>query len=421
MYSMIRRTTLADRQQIVALKKADQSHQAVADATGWSVETVREVWRNFQKAEEAGPTTAKVGRPATGPLSTFDPLVRYAALRRKLERPQAGPDVILADMAIRPSLRGLRVPSSSSLGAYFKTFEERLVTPRPHLQLPGQSSQLAPVTAVHECWLLDFDEGLNWSGVGWTNVMNLTDLATGIKIGSYVHPAGSVQKRHLIPWEQIQANLRLAFSRWGLPDRIRTDRDRRLVAPGEYPVPMPFTLWLAGLGIQHEIIQRVTQNGGVERFHRTWEGRLLDLPLGSDWQDVQDYVNYEVWRMNAVLPSRGRNCRRRPPLLVYPEARTPRRYYSRQEELHIFQLKRVEEYLSTGRWLRRTSTQGQFRFHSDSLNARRPYTRQIVVVTFHTETGQFQVRPAESDDVILRFRPDWLSVTAITGLEDEKV
>ena len=416
---MMRRTTLADRQHIVALKKAGQSHQVVADATGWSVETVRKVWRNFQRAGKAGLTAAQIGRPASRPLSTFDPLVRYVALRRKLERPHAGPDVILADMAIRPSLQGLHLPSSSSLGAYFSTFGDRLVTPRRHLQLPGQSSQLAPVTAVHECWLLDFDELLNWPGVGWANVMNVTDLATGIKIGSYVHPAGSPQKRYLISWEQIQANLRIAFSHWGLPDRFRTDRDRRLVAPGEYPVPMPFTLWLAGLGIQHEIIQRVTQNGGVERFHRTWEGRLLDLALGSDWQAVQDYVNYEVWRMNAVLPSRGRNCRRRPPLLVYPEARTPRRYYSFQEELRIFQLERVEAYLAEGRWLRRTSAKGQFSFQSDVLNAKKPYARQIVMITFNARTHQFQVRPAESDEVILRFRPDWLSVAAITGLEDK--
>lgn len=418
---MMPRTTLADREQIVALKKAGQSHPAVSETTGWSVETVRKVWRNFQRAEETGLVAAKVGRPATGSLSTFDPLVRYVALRLKLERPHAGPDVILADMAIRPSLRGWHLPSGSSLGAYFSIFGERLVTPRRHLQLPGQSSQLAPVTAAHECWLLDFDEGLNWPGVGWANVMNLTDLATGIKIGSYVHPAGSAQKRHLISWEQIQANLRMAFSRWGLPDRIRTDRDRRLVAPGEYPVPMPFTLWLVGLDIQHEIIQRVTQNGGVERFHRTWEGRLLDLPLGSDWQAVQDYVNYEVWRMNAVLPSRGRNCRRRPPLLVYPEACIPRRCYSPQEELAIFQLERVEAYLATGRWLRRTSSKGQFRFHSDFFNAKKPYTRKIVVITFNLETGQFQVCPAESDDVILCFRPDWPSVTAITGFEDGEV
>jgi len=415
----MRRTTRADRQQIVALKKAGGSYEAVSTMTGWSVETVRQIWRRFRQAEGATLCDAKVGRPAAGRLSTFDPLVRYAALRLKRERPHAGPDVILADMALRPSLRGLRLPSSSSLGAYFSTFGDRLVRPRPHWQLPEQSSRLLPVQEAHECWLLDFDEGLNWSGVGWTNVMNVSDLASGIKIGSFVHPAGSAQKRHLTSWPQIQAAFRVAFSRWGLPDRIRTDKDRRLVAPGEYPVPMFFTLWLVGLGIRHEIIQRVTQNGGVERFHRTWEARLLDLALGPDWVAVQDYVNYEVWRMNAVLPSRGRNCRRQPPLLVYPEARTPRRYYSLQDELDIFQLERVEEYLAKGRWLRRTSVQGQFRFHTDVLNAKTRYARQVVVITFDLETRQFQARPAESDEVILSFRPDWLSVAAITGLERE--
>jgi len=417
---MIKRTTLADRQHIVALKRAGLSHQAVAKATSWSVEVVRKVWRKYRRAKEAGLADVKVGRPATGKLSTFDPIVRYVALRRKLERPHAGPDVILADMAIRPSLRGIALPSSSSLGAYFQSFGERLITPRRHMQLPGQHSRLEPATAAHECWLLDFDAGLNWHGVGWVNVMNISDLATGIKIGSFVHPAGSAQKRHQISQKQIQANFRIAFSRWGLPDRIRTDRDRRLVAPGEYPVPMLFSLWLAGLGIQHELIQRVTQNGGVERFHRTWEGRLLDLPLGSDWQDTQDYVNYAVWRMNAILPSRGRNCRRRPPLLVYPQARQARRHYSLQDELSIFQLERVEDYLDKGRWLRRTSDKGQFSFHT-VLNATTAHKRQIVVITFESVLHQFQVRPVESDKITLSFRPDWLSVTAITGLEDTKI
>lgn len=194
----MRRTTRADRQQIVALKKAGESHRAVSAITGWSFETVRKVWRRFRQTGEVDLCDAKVGRPAAGLLSTFGPLVRYAALRLKWERPHAGPDVILADMAIRPSLRGLRLPSSSSLGAYFSTFGDRLVTPRPHWQLPEQSSRLLPVRDAHECWLLDFDEGLNWSGVGWTNVMNVSDLVTGIKIGSFVHPAGSAQKRHLI-------------------------------------------------------------------------------------------------------------------------------------------------------------------------------------------------------------------------------
>jgi len=340
--------TLADRQQIVALKRSGKSHREVAESTGWSIETVRKVWRRYRQDGEAGLRPLKRGRPATGAMSTFDPIVRYVALKLKRQRPRAGPDVILADMAIRPSLQGHQLPSSSSLGAYFSSFGERLITPRRHTQLPKQSSVLAAVRAVHECWMLDFDEGLSWPGVGWANVMNLSDFVSGIKIGSFVADAGPPQNRQLMSWPQIQRNLRLAFTHWGLPERIRTDRDRRLVAPGNYPVPMAFTLWLVGLGIQHEIIQRVTQNSGVERFHRTWEGRLLDLQLGSDWNRVQDFITYEVWRMNAVLPSRGRHCHRRPPLLVYPQARSPRRYFSPAEELAIFDMERVKDYLASG-------------------------------------------------------------------------
>jgi hypothetical protein len=138
--------------------------------------------------------------------------------------------------------------------------------------------------------------------------MNLTDLATGIKMGSYVHPAGSPQKRHLIPWEQMRANLRLAFSRWGLPDRIRTDRDRHLVAPGEYPVPMPFTVWLAGLGIQHEIIQRVTQNGGYEFTGITlwyeFAGNCAMVRIyGDSYQPLQFNRLHRSWHPQFILPS----------------------------------------------------------------------------------------------------------------------
>ena len=108
---------LADRQQIVASRKAGQSYRPIAAATGWSYEVVRKVWYNHKRSEETGLPAAKVGRPATGLLSTLDFV-----------------------------------------------------------------------------WLLDFDEKLNWPSVGWTNVMNVPDLATGITMGSYVHPAGSPPK-----------------------------------------------------------------------------------------------------------------------------------------------------------------------------------------------------------------------------------
>jgi hypothetical protein len=418
---MKRQTTLADRQEIIALLRAKQSQAAVAAATGWSIETVRKVWRAYREQGEQGLAAGKVGRPRRGKLSSFPGLVRYVALRLKRQRPHAGPDVILADMALRPSLQGLKLPSSASLSSYFSQFGERLVTPRSHRQLPGQPSQLAWAYAPHECWLLDFVESVSWPGVGWTNVMNVVDFATSLKICSQVEAAGGANHRQHMSWAHIREHLRAAFERWGLPDRIRTDHDRRLVAEGDYPVPMPFTLWLVGLGIHHELIQRVTQNGGVERANRTWQARLLDLPLGSDWTANQDYVNYETWRMNAVLPSRGRQCQRQPPLLVYPQALNPRRFYRRQDELALFDLTRVEAYLAQGRWLRHTSARGQFHFQSDLLSLGTAYARQTVVITFDLAQRQFQVRSAQSDRILLQFRPHWLSVAAITDLGETVV
>jgi len=417
---MQKRTTLADREEIVALKRSGLTYDQISDKTGWSKETVRRVWRAYRDHGPAGLLTQPLGRPATGPMSTFDPLVRYVALRLKLGHRKHGPDIILADMRLRPSLKGLLLlPSPAVLGRYFQQFGERLVTPRRHLQLPRESTQLTPARVPHDVWQLDFDEGLHLPPLGWVNVFNITDMASGMKPGSFVHDAGPPQARHLITWAQMRDDLRDAFCQWGLPLVIRTDRDRRLVAPGDYPVPMFFTLWLVGLGIRHETIRRVTQNGQVERSHRTWEDRLLYPPPAhiNTTPAFQEWVRYQVWRMNAVLPSRARNCRRRPPLLAYPETRHNSRYFSREEESAIFDVERVYEFLAEGRWLRRVSAQGQFSFQNDLLYVGKRYARTLVVITFDPLDRQFIVKPGQLNQELMRFCSDWLSQESITGLQ----
>ncbi len=416
---MQKRTTLADREEIVALKRFGLTYDQISDKTEWSKETVRRVWRAYRDHGPVGLLAQSLGRPVTGPLSTFDALIRYVALRLKLEHRKHGPDIILADMRLRPSLKSLLLPSPAVLGRYFQQFGERLVTPRRHLQLPRESTQLTPARIPHDVWQLDFDEGLRLPPLGWVNVFNITDMASGMKPGSFVHDAGPPQARHLITWEQMRDDLRDAFCQWGLPLVIRTDRDRRLVASGDYPVPMFFTLWLVGLGIRHEIIRRVTQNGQVERSHRTWEDRLLCPPPAyiNTIPEFQEWVRYQLWRMNAVLPSRARNCRRRPPLLAYPEARHNSRYFSREEELAIFDVERVYEFLAEGRWLRRVSAQGQFSFQNDLSYVGKQYTRTLVIITFDPLDRQFIVKPGQLNQELMRLCPDWLSQEAITGLQ----
>ena len=68
---MMRRTMLADRQQIVALRKAGQSYHSIAATTGWGLQVVRKIRYDHKRSEETGLLAGKVGRPATGPLSNL--------------------------------------------------------------------------------------------------------------------------------------------------------------------------------------------------------------------------------------------------------------------------------------------------------------------------------------------------------------
>jgi hypothetical protein len=213
----------------------------------------------------------------------------------------------------------------------------------------------------------------------------------------------------------MQASLRQAFTQWGLPKRIRTDRDRVIVSEGNYPFPKCFTLWLVGLGIEHQLIRRVTENGCVERAHQTWEGRLQGYGPFENLSAWQHIIDYERWRMNAVLPSRGRNCRRQPPLMVYPEARTPLRFYRPADELALFDFGRVQAYLSSGQWFRKTSVNGVFSFNSQIFILGRAHKESIALITYDPILG-FQVACPPDSSTISTIDVDGLSVSDITGL-----
>jgi len=415
---MKRYTNYADRQEIIVLHQQDQSYHQIAQETGWSFEVVRKICRNYQREGERALQPRPLGRPASGPLSTFDPLVRWASLRLKCQHPGWGPDVVLAEMATRPWAKRVKLPSASQIGFYFSQFGERLVRVRPHKQLP-QAEPLKPaVRRVHGCWQLDMDEQVALPGYGPAHILNLVDYASGLKIGSSVWPAQQAGRPCRVSWPQMQHSLRQAFSKWGLPQRIRTDRDRVIVTPGNYPFPQPFSLWLVGLAIEHELIRRVIENGSVERSHRTWEGRLSGYgpyPHLAQWQQL---IDYELWRMNAVLPSRGRHCRRQPPLVVYPEARIPQRWYRPQDELALFDWQRVQDYLATGQWLRHTNGKGQFSFNGQKFQAGLAYKRRWVQIIYLSD-DTFQVTCHPDKTSLKTIQVTGLTVSDITGLASQ--
>lgn len=407
-------TDFADQQTILRLRKEGQVYTEIAQETGWSYETVRKVCRAGK------PQSMRVlGRSAKGVLSSFDPRVRFACLKIKLRHRRWGPEVVRAELEKWAWAKEVNLPCASQIGAYFSQFKERLVKVRSHLQLPHASPVPPPPPQAHSCWQIDVQEKVDLSGCGQVNVLDIVDTFTGIKIGIFLFPARQGSRFCKVSLEQYRQALRWSFERWGLPDRIRTDRERVLVPEGDYPYPSVFTLWLTGLGIEHELIRRVIENGSVERSHRTRFDRLEGYgPFTfSEWQEI---AQYEAWRMNVVLPSRGRHCRRKPPLLVYPQAAQPKRWYRSAEELDLFELERLKTYLTQGKWLRHTSSKGQFSFHVQKYNLGVRFRSQWLQITY-SPTGLFQVTSPPASDILLTFTVDDLTVEAITGLPSSSV
>ena len=124
--------------------------------------------------------------------------------------------------------------------------------------------------------------------------------------------------------------------------------------------------------------------------------------------------------MNVVLPCRGKHCHRRPPLLVYPQAAYPRRWYRTAEELDLFDLERVNIYLIQGKWLRHTSSKGQFSFHVQKYNLGVRFHSQWVQVTY-SPIGVFQVTSPQDSEILLTFATNDLTLQAITGLHTDMV
>jgi transposase len=406
---MKRYTDYADQQTIIRLRGEGSSYSKIVKETGWSYETVRKLCRR-----KLPQTAQKMGRPAKGLLSSFDPRVRFACLKIKRRHRCWGPDVVRAELAKREWAPEVKLPGASQIGAYFSQFKGRLVKVRSHIQLPHKTPLARPQPQAHSCWQIDVQEKVELSGYGWVNILDIVDTFTGIKIGVFLFPARQGTRFCKVSMEQYRQALRAAFARWGLPDRIRTDRERVLVPEGNYPYPSVFTLWLAGLSIEHELIRRVIENGSVERSHRTRFDRLEGYgPFTlSEWQEV---AHYEVWRMNAVLPSRGRHCHRKPPLLIYPQAAQRKRYYHLAAELDLFDLEHVRDYLAQGKWLRHTSSKGQFSFHVRKYTLGVAWRSRWVQVTYLPSVG-FQVTCPPATEILLTIALEDLTVEAITGL-----
>lgn len=368
-------TTIAERNEFIDLKFAGNTLAEIAEKTGWSFYCVRHWWRQYREGgrEALAPEDKRTQR---GKLSKFPGVIRFAMLRIKKEHPGWGAAVAQLQAAKDLNLSVEEMPSVSAIEKYWAQYKWRLYK-RHHERHPTKKSEpKSKPEAPHERWQADFKVKMQVPGVGKVDVFNVRDDASPVKIGSYVCSSGDWDDR----W--VQNALRKAFARWGLCDRFQTDQDAHLVSVKRNPFPTRFVLWLAGLGIEHEIAKSAPANGCVERFHRTWFDRVIEGSSYEDLSELQTSSDQALDWINEELPSRGRNCQRKSPLQANPDARLPRRSFDPDEEIQTFSMQRVYDFLSTQHWWRTVSTVGQAGIGGHFYSVGLAYAHQDVKFTF---------------------------------------
>jgi len=415
-----RATTVQQRQEMARLAGQDEPFQSVADQTGVSFWTARK-WIRQVRRDGLSALVTTFGRPATGPMSSFDPLGRYVALRLKRQHKSWGAAYVVKKMGERPSLKGKELPSPTTVWRYWRSFGDRLFSKRR----PAQPTH-PPAGVAHGVWQMDAKESVPVAGVGVVTIDQARDEFGRVTVMHRVHPAQHSEQRIVkLTTAQVKRDCRIAFTEWGLPDAIQTDQASIFVDADPTSFPTQLTLWWAGLGIEHRLISSPQQNGCVERGHRTLNERTLIDQRFDNADELQKQVDADWQELNAQCPSRATGCNGQPPLDAHPELLVPRRPYRPEWELDLFDLKRVDEYLIDRTWIRTVSEGGQVSLGSHRYGLGKAWARQAVSICFDPERRQFlftQVRPKSKrgqrrpDLPPLRLDAKGLSVEDTTGL-----
>src|SRR6266536_3425185 len=112
-------TTFQERLNITEQATAGQSDREIAAALGCSVWTVRK-WRRIGQRHGRNGLTSKMGRPASGPMSTFPSALRDAILQLRRAPPGWGPDTIVAELHGDERWQDTPLPSRSRIAAFLK-------------------------------------------------------------------------------------------------------------------------------------------------------------------------------------------------------------------------------------------------------------------------------------------------------------
>ncbi len=380
------KTTIEQRKLFYGLHQQEQGYEEIAERFCVSKECVR-YWcrkqRDGQKVDSQSREWAKRGSRVR-----IHPKVRFVILRFKLKHRKWGPNCILTYLRERTSLQGITLPSRASIGRYLHQF------PRfgRKKKAPPKGSRPNQPVRVHQRWQIDFKVCIRLKNGQMVNLHTVRDPLGEACMGAYVYLADAEKPSKNVPMEDVRTTFRNCFETWRtLPEEIQTDGEPALIGKPEDNFPTIFTLWLIGLGIRHIVIRpgKPTDNAEVERCHQTINNYALIGNEQLDLDALQEVLNQAVHDLAYKLTSQAKGCAGKTPIAAHPELLSSPRPYHHAWEENLFDLSRVDAYLSTFIWDRKVGTNGTIFLGGERYSLGREKKSEMVKVRFDPSDRNF--------------------------------
>jgi transposase InsO family protein len=378
----------------------------IAERVVCSIWTVRK-WR--RRSIHQGPVGFKshIGRPTTGPLSTFPKKLQETILHLRKLHPGWGPNTLLAALKTDPSWRDQPLPSRARIATLLK---QAGLTRRyqPHhdlIQLPR-----VPLSSPHQEWQMDAQGIIRVDGVGQVSLISVVDVVSRLKVESF---PGMETTNPGLP--DYQLALRRAFLTYGLPETLTLDHGT-VFYDNTTPSPFPtrLHLWLLALGIQVRFTRKrcPTDHAIIEWTHQTMTAQALLGQTYSSPSALWSGLDERRKILNHLLPSRVLSYQA--PLEAYPGAIHSGRTYRPEWEEELLALQHVYAYLSQGRWFRSIRSNGFFGLGSYRYYIGKCFAQHSVAVRFDPDAMTLVCLPEGSEETI-RLTPQGLTKAELMG------
>jgi transposase InsO family protein len=385
-------TTFQTRLEISEYAAAGLNDTRIAERVGCSIWTVRK-WR--RRSMHQGPVGFKshMGRPTTGPLSTFPKELQETILHLRKLHPGWGSNTLLAELKRDVYWGNQPLPSRARIATLLKQAGlTRRYQPHHDLLQPPRTSPSTP----HQEWQMDAQGIMRVEGVGKVSLITIVDVVSRLKAESY--PSLETTNPAL---SDYQLTLRRAFLTHGLPQVLTLDHGT-VFYDNTTPSPFPtrLHLWLLALGVQVRFTRKrcPTDHAIIERTHQTMTAQAL---LGQTYASHADlWAGLDERRdvLNQHVPSRALS--HQAPLQAYPHAMHSGRMYRPEWEEDLLCLESVWTYLRACRWFRRIRTNGFFCLGGYSYYLGKQVAHLAVAIRFDADPLAFLCQLEGSEEIV---------------------